>query len=352
MNDLGSVSNGRANNLNLIRLLAAGAVLVSHAWPITQGPGAVEPLQAETGRTLGTHAVMIFFALSGFLIAASYACAPDPARFVARRARRILPGLIAALVLTAAVMGPLVTDLTLGAYAGHPETWRFLIRNSTMVGLEPDLPGVFAANPYPAAAGSIWTLSYEVACYAGVLGLGLTLGIRRWPVLLVVCVVAALGVAAEGADMHPRLEHLLGLGLPFCIGMACYAWRDRIPLSVPVLALVLGVALVASGTALADTALAGATAYGVLMAGFWPPAQVQLGRGGADYSYGLYIYAFPVQGLAVHLFGPMSPWVNIAVALPASLMLAALSWHLIERPWLHPRSRVAPARTPAHQGAA
>ena len=69
---LGSVSRGRDNNLNLIRLLAAAAVLVSHAYPITLGDGAEEPLTAELGFTLGTVAVYVFFAISGFLIAGSY----------------------------------------------------------------------------------------------------------------------------------------------------------------------------------------------------------------------------------------------------------------------------------------
>ncbi len=53
-----------------------------------------------------------------------------------------------------------------------------------------------------------------------------------------------------------------------------------------------------------------------------------------DYSYGLYIYAFPVQGLVQHLFGPLTPAGNMLLALPPTLVLAVLSWHLVEKPWL------------------
>jgi len=60
MTSLGESARGRDNNLNLIRMVAALAVLVSHAYPISQGPDAIEPLQALTGRSLGSHAVAIF----------------------------------------------------------------------------------------------------------------------------------------------------------------------------------------------------------------------------------------------------------------------------------------------------
>ena len=45
---LGEQATGRNNNLNLVRLVAALAVLVSHAWPITGGPQTAEPLQELT----------------------------------------------------------------------------------------------------------------------------------------------------------------------------------------------------------------------------------------------------------------------------------------------------------------
>ena len=63
---LGDVARNRDNNLNLIRMIAALAVLVSHAYPIALGPDAVQPLQRLTGNTLGGLAVAVFFVISGF----------------------------------------------------------------------------------------------------------------------------------------------------------------------------------------------------------------------------------------------------------------------------------------------
>ena len=112
MRRLGEVAQGRDNNFNLIRLCAATAVLVSHAWPLTRGPGTVEPLQRLTGHSLGTLAVYVFFAVSGFFVSASFARRASAADFLAARALRLFPALTVSLVLVTLLMGPLLTTLS------------------------------------------------------------------------------------------------------------------------------------------------------------------------------------------------------------------------------------------------
>ena len=198
----------RSNNLNLLRLVAAYAVLISHAWPIVHGPGTEEPLKAATGYTLGTIAVMVFFGLSGFLITASWQRSPAPWRFLARRAQRLLPGLWVVLLLSAAVMGPLVGTMPLSDYLSDPGFWKFLLRNALVLPIEPELPGVFVDNPYPAAAGSIWTLHYEALCYAGVMAAGLAglLQKRLAPWFLGAAILVATATLDAGPAVHPRLS--------------------------------------------------------------------------------------------------------------------------------------------------
>lgn len=53
-------------------MAAASLVLVSHAFLVTAGEGALEPLQGETGVTLGRYCVNVFFGISGLLIARSF----------------------------------------------------------------------------------------------------------------------------------------------------------------------------------------------------------------------------------------------------------------------------------------
>ncbi|MGB8900721.1 MAG: acyltransferase, partial [Methylocella sp.] len=55
---------------------------------------------------------------------------------------------------------------------------------------------------------------------------------------------------------------------------------------------------------------------------------------GADYSYGIYLYSFVIQQLFVYLAAPQSPfwWINAMVCVPLSALVAAFSWHFVEKP--------------------
>ena len=363
MQTLGAVAEGRDNNFNLIRMLAATAVLVSHAWPIALGPQVPEPLEALFGRALGGMAVVVFFVLSGFLITASYARLAAPGPFVLARGLRLFPGLVVSLVLVSLVMGPWVSTLTPQAYWTDPGTWRFLAHDITLASPVYTLPGVFARNPYATVEGSIWTLIHEVACYGGVLLAGM-LGLIRRRVALSLGLLLVYGAfwllpGLGLVTLPPRLEAFRGLSLGFVAGMVLWLWRDRIALPVLGLAglagLAAAVAGVASGVAsggmpgaLADlalvTGLAGATFWLAFVPGRGWLRGIRAYNRIGDYSYGLYIYAFPLQGLAVWLWGPLTPWQNIALALPLTLALAVPSWHLIEAPALRLRRRVPAAR--------
>lgn len=109
---LGGLLAGRQNNLNALRMIAASAVLVSHAYPIALGAGTPEPLEQLTGLTLGGHAVAVFFILSGLLIARSYDQGNGLLRFVLSRAARLYPALIVVVVLTV-LAGAFFTTLPL-----------------------------------------------------------------------------------------------------------------------------------------------------------------------------------------------------------------------------------------------
>ena len=340
---LGLLATGRDNNLNLLRAAAATGVLVSHAWPIALGEGTVQPLQRLTGFTLGSLCVFVFFVISGFLIAGSWSRRPEPVRFTLARALRLMPGLAVSLVLVAFVMGPLVTDLSPAAYAADPGLWSFLARNLTLALPQYTLPGVFETNPYPTVEGSIWTLVHEAACYVGVLGAGLAglMAPRRLPLALAAfALVWAATLTVEDA-LPGKVADLHGLALPFALGVTAWALRDRLPLSAALAAAGLLGALAVSrldpagaGGALSLVAWCAALGYASLWAAYVPDGWVRGYNRLGDYSYGIYIYAFPLQGLAVWLWGPMNPWTNIALALPLTIVPSVLSWHLVERPAL------------------
>ncbi|MEM7430269.1 MAG: acyltransferase, partial [Pseudomonadota bacterium] len=272
-----------------------------------------------------------------FLLAGSLARDGHPGRFLERRFHRLLPGLIVSLILAALVMGPAVSNLPLGTYLKDPGTWRYIAQNAVFGPLWADLPGVFDTNPYPAVAGSIWTLPYEVACYLGLLlaALGGALSSRRSGCAVASALVLTyVGLAISGADapLHPRLVNLHLLALPFFIGVVIGVWSDTLPRSPLLAAGLMGAAAAAQGTVFAEPTMALALIYVTLVLGLARPGVLGGYNRLGDYSYGTYLYAFPVQGLMMHLAGPISPIQNIALALPVTLCLAALSWHLVERP--------------------
>lgn len=323
------ITHGRDNNLNLVRMIAASSVLISHAFPIALGEGATEPLQVVLrGHSLGNLAVLVFFAVSGFLIAKSYDRKQDWKLFLSARCWRIYPALAAVLALTV-LFGFFFTTAPRQEYLVSGAS--YFVSNLSLARLQYPLPGIFEANPYgPAINGSLWTLVYEVICYLGILALGL-LGLLRSRLLWVVIVLTGLALVTANAfwPLPVRIANMVLLGAPFIIGSLIYAWRDRIPASFGIAAILLASAALARDSVLFDALLSVALAYSVLLVGFVRmPILNHYNRLG-DYSYGTYIFAFPIQQI-VASYGVTSPYLLIAVALPLTLLLAVISWHFLE----------------------
>ena len=341
---LADLSGGRDNNLNLIRAIAATAVLVSHAYPIALGPGAEQPLHALTGFTLGELSVFVFFAISGFLIAGSFERSSSHASFLVARAVRLFPALFISLLLVMFLIGPAVTSLSTSAYLTHTETWVFLVKNMALVTPQFTLPGVFEGNPYKDIEGSIWTLFHEVACYMALFFAGL-FGILRRACLMTASIAALIMIwivkTAVGYTIPiTKIELFFGLAIPFAFGMLIYRWQHRLVLSVPLMVLLWALAFLGHDTVLAGVTLMTAMIYSVFWLGYVPGGHLRSFNRLGDYSYGTYIYAFPIQGLVVWYFGAMTPLENMMWSLPLTLLPSILSWHLIEQPALNNRHRL------------
>lgn len=316
-------AEGRSVNLDALRLVLAAAVVVSHAWPLALGPGTAEPLAALTGHALGGWAVGLFFFLSGLLVTASAERRPARA-FWAARARRIVPGLGAALLVT------LGLAYASGAAAGPVEAAAWFLRALTLVSIEHRLTDAFAANPYPLVLnGPLWSLFHEVAAYA-VCFVFVALGGTRRPAAVVALLTLSTLAALFAEALPGRIGTFAPLFAAFALGMAAHVLRDRLRLS-PVLALAaLPLALVAPWP-LAIAALG----YAALTLSLRAPAL----RLSGDISYGVYIYGWPVAQMVVHLAPGIGPVALAATSLAATLPFAIASWHMVERPAL-PRRKV------------
>ncbi|MEZ0267178.1 MAG: acyltransferase family protein, partial [Phycisphaerae bacterium] len=90
-----------------------------------------------------------------------------------------------------------------------------------------------------------------------------------------------------------------------------------------------------------------AVPYLTLWVAFTPRVRLNdaVRRLGGDYSYGVFLYSFPIQQACVAWLGCAGrPWLLFAVAVPLSLAAAALSWRCIERPApRRPRATTGPS---------
>jgi peptidoglycan/LPS O-acetylase OafA/YrhL len=320
-----ALAGQRAANLDALRLVLAGAVIVSHAWPLALGPGAAEPLARATGQSLGGWAVLLFFFLSGLLVSGSAARRSTRA-FWAARARRLLPGLGVALLVTLALA------LASGASPSAPEAALWFARALTLVSIEHRIPGAFAGNPYPEVVnGPLWSLFHEVAAYALCLLL-VRAGVLGRPGALVALLVLSAGLALAHTALPGRLGTFAPLFAAFAFGMAAHAVRDHLRLSIPLSALCLAAPLVLP----APLAVA-ALGYAALSVTLRAP-ELPLG---ADLSYGLYIYGWPVAQTILHFRPGLAPVELAALSLLCTVPFAVASWHLVERPALRPARAVA-----------
>jgi peptidoglycan/LPS O-acetylase OafA/YrhL len=321
-------------------MLAATGVLVSHAYPVSLGPNAPEPLSGLLGIPLGTVCVMVFFSVSGFFVTRSFEHKHSLAGFLKARTLRLFPALV--VVLTAIVVISALFLTTAPQRVFWPAAEEYLLHNLLLFFPKYPLPGVFEANPFgPAINGSLWTLNYEVLCYLGVVlcgGLGL-LG-RPSAFAAGLMPLLALYVTAQMLPLHDRIENLAQLALPFAIGMSFWVWRSIIPLSWPIAGAALVVAVLLRTTPLFGFMLALALSYWVFVLGYAQIRPLEWYTRMGDYSYGTYVYAFPIQQLVASL-GFVSPFLNVMLAFPAVLVCAILSWRFVELPALRLRSTTA-----------
>ncbi len=326
----------RHNNFDALRLVAAIAVMFSHAFLIADGTQKNEWLIRLTGNQsiLGLCGVFVFFAISGYLVTQSFEQTGDPLRFMTKRALRIFPGLFAAALLSAFVLAPLVTTLQPGAYFSQPAPYRYVVGSTLLDPTVHELPGVmFVNNPVGLEInGSMWTLRFEFMMYVMVLALGV-LRLLNLPVMLG---LLALGLAC--LRFNTALDFLGGWGWLlafFAVGMILYRLRATRILNGRVAALALAglVLSVPLHEFIPLFPLFGC--YLALWLALNPNLPVIPAARLGDLSYGLYIYGWPVEEGVIWALGGRALWWQVfALALPAAMAIAFLSWHLVERPAL------------------
>jgi peptidoglycan/LPS O-acetylase OafA/YrhL len=354
----GQASESRHNNFDFLRLLLATLVIYSHSFPLLLGARNRDILWRITGGQMdfGDVAVNAFFVISGFLITGSWLRSRGWWDYLKKRMLRIYPGFAVASLFCTLVVGPLGAP-QLSAYLSGLDPQRIIRHIATLT--YPHQPGdVFIGLTYPTLNGSMWTIRYEFWCYLLVAVCGL-LGMFRWrAVALALASAALLAFAFQGYDVLNRapdqgvtgLEQALGdyyhwprfLAF-FLVGMSFYLYRDVIPYTRKLFTLSLIVLAVSAWKGMAF-ALPVFGTYALFYVAFQPSLQLQRFTRKGDFSYGLYLYGFPVQQLLIFYGGKaLSPHALFILAFVTTLGLAALSWHFVEKPFLKKKGASRPA---------
>jgi peptidoglycan/LPS O-acetylase OafA/YrhL len=343
----GNVASSRSNNFDAIRLLLATLVVGSHSFPLLLGDNARELFVRITGGQItgGELAVNGFFALSGFLIALSWDRTHNLAQFFKKRLLRIYPGFFVAALFGSCIIAPQIAS-DASEYWHQFSSVQFLF---SATNLDPRLPSVFANMPIPAVNGSLWSIRYEFLCYVGIATLGLVGAFRCRLALLV---AFATSIAIYAGQLHHSLQ-VPGRGFSFVYGdpvlwprlaafflsgVLFYLYRNSIERSRRLFG-VASTGLVFFGAAspllMLPLVLPMFGTYLLFYVASHPVPRLQRFTGRADISYGLYLYAFPVQQLLVHEYGSLlTPLTLFLTAFPLTALLAMGSWFIVEKPFL------------------
>ncbi|MGC2224064.1 MAG: acyltransferase [Methylocella sp.] len=337
-----------SNNFGALRLFFAVLVMLSHSFELVDGDRSREILTRIFGTlSFGELGVDGFFLISGYLITKSFQDSRSAGEYVFKRVLRIYPGYVVAYLLCLLALGPFVGG-QLAALSIVKVLWRMVLLKA------PEMEGVFAGTPAAVLDGAMWTIKYEFLCYLLVLAVGL-IGLLSNRVLLSLLTIGLLALSA----LHPntwgrfpgslmiflgepdRIVHFIGV---FGCGALFYLYRDRIQYDWRLAIFAAGGLMVLMfSQRLAEAALSILGGYLLFWFAFNVKSQTLAAVGQkVDVSYGVYLYAWPVQKLLIWLVAGISPWLLFSETIVIAGIIAFGSWVLVEKPLLNLKAAFVP----------
>ena len=345
MKNLSDFVKSHHNNLDSIRLLAALMVVFGHSWGFATGSILKVPFYSGIYSTYSIVGVEVFFIVSGFLITKSYLDNNNPGRFLIARCLRIFPALICVILITTFVIGPLVTTLPVKTYFSESQTYIYLLNIPLYVNVY--LPGVFNGA---SVNEPLWTLQYEFGFYLIVLILGVVTLLKRRSIILGLFILTIiLGYFKVGTTISlyiMTLNAAIWLFTFFSAGMVAYLYREHIPINPGMFFFVVGMLIIGSlKSGFDDSIFVFFLTYIVLFIAYSPMVKISFLTKYGDFSYGIYIWGFPLQRIILQFLGtPVNPFLMILISIIASCALGALSWHLIEKRMLKLKDKLPQKR--------
>lgn len=319
----------------ILRLVGASLVVYGHAFALAAPCDQCYDVVSKWLRYhySGEVGLRLFFVVSGFLIFFSFDKRRDLFRFAHARVVRIFPGLLVCVLLMTLIIGPLFSTLPVWDFLAEGQVRKYFFSNVSLYRYVGDLPSVFSENRRPFVPnGTLWSLFSEIRLYLIIALLGVIGSINNRKlanlsigILLLIPIVApghALLIDNDASD--------LSLGAFFAAGSLLYVNRNSIPFDGRALILLIFVAVLSYGTPNYELACGAVIAYGVLWIAF--SRKIKLPFFILDYSYGIYLYGWPIEQIINHFMPHAGPYKMVLIALPASWLAGAASWFLVEKP--------------------
>ncbi len=337
------------NNFTLVRWVLASAVIYTHAVRLLGYEDATFPIFLQP---ISWLAVNGFFTLSGFLMYRSLERNPSITYFAVSRFMRIWPGMFFMCAIVTVTFAAFTT-VSLREYFLGRETMEFLVYNQFLLPSY-NLTGVYCnelSGNLCAINGSLWTIRWEVSCYAAIAvvsAVGL-LRYRRFN-LLVFPLIILFSLFYQYPPAHQWfgrlsagelyfLDQITRLWVAFAIGAAIYGARHWIKLSWVGIVLTFVAAYLSRSYFFGELVLALAVAYWVFCGGFMSARALPWAHKIPDYSFGIYIYSMPVTDVYRMFFPGIDPHLLVVVTFISVIPFAAFSWHVIEKPAQELRKR-------------
>lgn len=341
-----AANKGAGPGFDAIRVGLSLVILLSHTIPICYGNGFAKGFYENSPLYPVLLALVpMFFGLSGFLVTGSAFRTRSVKVFLTFRLLRIYPALTVEIFLTALLLGPLLTLLPLSEYFSHPTFFEYF---GSLIGrVKFTLPGLFESNPWPSTVNqNLWTLKAEFYCYLlmTLLMLSKLVFDRKWfsiAFLAATVVLSALNFTTGLGD-YTLLFPPHMLLYYFVLGIFTFHWKHVVPVSFPLFVASLIAAYVLVPLHGWAYIAAFPLSYSLLYVGMLTIPRIPLLQRG-DYSYGIYLFGFPIQQMLVSFFPMLREWwLLFPVSAAIAIGFAALSWHFVEKPALRLKRRLLP----------
>jgi peptidoglycan/LPS O-acetylase OafA/YrhL len=288
-----------------------------------------------------------FFVISGFLVTASLINSPNIKAYLIKRSRRLLPAYITVIVLCALLFS-IAGTLSAKEYFGNGNLYSYMGANLLFLNfLQPCLPGLFLQNLICTVNGALWTIKVEVCFYLilPVLILLLQHIRKKYILFAVIYVIAVLYQYLFGYLTHRIPEHAIlmnnlkhqlpGFMAYFISGIAFYYYFDHFKKRKHLWALLALPVFITEYYFNLEILLPLALSVLILYFAYGFTFLNNFGRNG-DFSYGIYIYHYPLIQLIVSLgwFQKFNPWLVSCIVVLMVLILGVLSWNLLENRFL------------------